>query len=93
MQPLDQEGEHGVALGRMRLRKTYSGDLVGSSIGTMLTAMTPVEGSADYVAIEQFTGSLAGRAGSFVLTHHGRMHGELSELSLSVVPETRRPAN
>lgn len=88
MQPAEQVGDHGVALGRMSLRKTYTGDLVGTSVGTMLTAMTPVKGSADYVAIEQFTGTLAGRSGSFVLSHHGRMHGDTSELSLSVVPDS-----
>ena len=54
----------------------------------MLTAMTPVKGSADYVAIEQFEGSLTGKIGAFVLAHHGRMHGTTSDLSLSIVPDS-----
>ncbi len=88
MQPVSQTGDHGITLGQMTLAKTFRGDLDGSSKGTMLTAVTPIKGSADYVAIEQFTGSLSGKTGSFVLTHHGRMHGETSELSLSVVPDS-----
>ncbi len=86
--PVSQGGEQGVTLGIMDLAKTFSGDLQGASKGTMLTAMTPVDGSADYVAIEQFVGSLVGKTGSFVLTHHGRMHGGSSELDLSVVPDS-----
>ena len=72
----------------MTLRKTWTGDLEGASTGAMLTAMTPVAGSADYVAVEQFVGRLRGAAGAFVLTHHGRLHGETSVLDLSVVPDS-----
>ena len=72
----------------MTSSKTWTVDLDGASAGGMLTAMTPVEGSADYVAIEQFVGRLHDRRGAFVLTHHGRMRGEDSELSLSVVPDS-----
>ena len=92
MEPQNRAGEHGVALGRMGLRKTYRGGLAGTSAGTMLTAMTPVSGSADYLAFEQFTGTLDGRRGSFVLAHHGRMHGEVSELRVSVVPDSATDA-
>ena len=88
MKPLSQAGEHGITLGTMQLSKTFSGDLQGTSSGTMLTAMTPVKGSADYVAIEQVVGTMAGRSGSFVLTHHGRMYGSTSSLSLSIVPDS-----
>ncbi len=88
MLPVSQGGDHGVTLGLMELAKTFSGDLDGTSKGHMLTAVTPVDGSADYVAIEQFVGSLSGKTGAFVLTHHGRMHGENSELNLSVVPDS-----
>jgi len=35
----------------------------------MLTASTEVKGSAGYVSIERVTGTLNGRAGSFVLRH------------------------
>src|SRR5688500_2627626 len=55
------------ALGRLAIDRQFRGDLEGTSRGEMLTAMTPVEGSAGYVAIERVTGRLHGRRGSFVL--------------------------
>jgi len=54
----------------------------------MLTAMTPVDGSAGYVAIEEVTGSLRGRAGSFILQHDGVMDRGLPKLSVVVVPDS-----
>ena len=49
----------GVTLGRMSLDKRFEGDLVATGRGQMLTAMTPVQGSAGYVAIER---ALSGKA-------------------------------
>ncbi len=75
MTPPASTGEREVALlGRMLLDKQYAGDLVATSQGHMLTAMTVVKGSAGYVAIELVTGTLGGRAGSFALQHSGTMH-------------------
>jgi hypothetical protein len=76
----------GVSLGRMSLGKTFDGDLVATGQGEMLTALTPVQGSAGYVAIERVTGTLHGRAGSFVLQHSGTMHAGAQQLSITVVP-------
>lgn len=76
----------GVSLGRMALDKRFDGDLVGTGHGEMLTALTPVQGSAGYVAIERVTGTLHGRAGSFVLQHTGTMHAGAQQLSITVVP-------
>lgn len=84
----EPDAAEGVALGRMALAKRFEGDLVGSSAGQMLTAMTPVQGSAGYVAIERVTGSLNGKAGSFVLQHTGTMHAGEQELSITIVPES-----
>lgn len=78
----------GVSLGRMSLDKRFEGDLEGTGQGAMLTALTPVTGSAGYVAIERVTGSLAGRAGSFVLQHSGRMDRGAQQLSVEVVPDS-----
>jgi len=50
--------------------------------------MTTVQGSAGYVAIEKFIGTLAGKAGTFTLQHFGIMHGETSRLILEVVPDS-----
>ena len=43
---------------------TFSGDLTATSQGEMLTAMTAVEGSAGYVAVERVEGVLHGRGGA-----------------------------
>ena len=43
----------GNTLGRMRIDKTFSGDLDATSEGTMLAAHGTVEGSAGYVALEE----------------------------------------
>lgn len=86
MKPLADSPAEGVTLGRLSLDKTFDGDLVGTGHGEMLTAMTPVQGSAGYVAIERVTGSLHGRSGSFVLQHTGMMDQGAQQLSITVVP-------
>lgn len=75
-------------LGRTSIDKQFHGDLVGISKGEMLTAITGVEGSAGYVAIERVSGTLHGRSGTFVLQHSGTMtHGE-PHLIITVVPDS-----
>lgn len=76
----------GVSLGRMSLDKRFEGDLAATGKGEMLTALTPVKGSAGYVAIERVTGTLHGRAGSFVFQHSGTMDQGAQSLSITVVP-------
>ncbi|MCW5557643.1 MAG: DUF3224 domain-containing protein [Verrucomicrobiae bacterium] len=87
---LKPEGEpttaDGVSTGRMSLSKKFEGDLQGTGQGEMLTALTPVKGSAGYVAIERFTGTLHGRTGSFVFQHSGTMNDGAQQLSITVVP-------
>jgi hypothetical protein len=87
MKPLaEPTSAEGVALGRMALNKQFQGDLVAVGVGEMLTALTPVKGSAGYVAIERVTGTLHGRAGSFVFQHSGTMDQGAQQLSIAVVP-------
>ena len=54
----------------------------------MLSAMTLVKGSAGYVAIEQVSGTLSGKKGSFVLQHFGTMRKGKDHLILEVVPDS-----
>ena len=54
----------------------------------MLSVGTDVKGSAAYVAIERVTGTLHGRAGSFVLQHNGTMTRGEPQLSVAVVPDS-----
>jgi len=75
-------------LGRMSINKTWQGAMEGTSRGEMLSARTPTQGSAGYVAIERFTGSLDGRRGSFVLQHSGTMARGEQQLVISVVPDS-----
>jgi hypothetical protein len=82
------ETAEGVQLGRVSIDKVFTGDLVGQSHVEMLSAMTPVKGSAGYVAIERVTGSLHGRSGTFVLQHSGTMTRGKPELVVSVVPDS-----
>lgn len=89
LQPLELEGAAPAdRRGRMSIDKQITGDLVATARGQMLTAMTEVQGSAVYVAIERVTGTLDGRDGSFVLHHRGIMERGQSSLSVSVVPDS-----
>jgi catechol 2,3-dioxygenase-like lactoylglutathione lyase family enzyme len=74
--------------GRILISKQLHGDLEGTSEGQMLTAMTPVKGSAGYVAVEMVSGTLHGRRGSFVLQHSGTMARGAQELTVTVVPDS-----
>lgn len=87
LQPLAFEGA-GPQLARMSIDKQISGDLVATTKGQMLSAMTDTVGSAGYVAIELVTGTLHGKRGSFVLQHHGLMRRGEPTLSVFVVPDS-----
>lgn len=86
-----QSGEQhpgGVTLGRDRLEKRFNGDLDGVASGEMLTALTAVQGSAGYVAIEHMTGTLHGLAGGFVLQHSGLLSRGDPSLVIAIVPDS-----
>jgi Protein of unknown function (DUF3224) len=84
--PQDDKTEEG--LGRMTIEKQLHGDFEGSSKGQMLTAMTKVEGSAAYVALERLSGTLEGLRGSFVLHHIGIMNRGTQQLTINVVADS-----
>ena len=88
--PTPYEAKDAVASGRLTLAKTFAGDLAGTSQGEMWTADTTVQGSAGYVAMEQVTGALDGRRGSFALQHTGTMTRGTPQLSVTVVPDSAR---
>lgn len=68
-EPYDEQNE--VTLARVRVRKTFSGDVAGTSTAELLMVAGSEEGQAAYVGVERIVGSVNGRAGSFVLLHHG----------------------
>jgi Protein of unknown function (DUF3224) len=87
--PLIFEGQPaGSKIGRMSIDKTISGDLIATTKGQMLSAMTEVNGSAGYVAIEQVDGALRGKRGTFVLQHTGVMNQGHPSLLVTVVPDS-----
>jgi hypothetical protein len=87
--PLGVEGQpEGSKIGRMSIDKTLSGDLVATTTGQMLSAMSEVKGSAGYVAIEKVDGVLKGKKGTFVLQHTGTMNRGTPSLSVTVVPDS-----
>ena len=90
LRPLETyaKGGGGITLGRMSIDKTFHGDLKGTSQGEMLSALTDAEGSAGYVAIEQVSGDLQGKFGTFALQHYGIMDKGVNRLILEVVPES-----
>lgn len=89
LSPLPFDGQpEGSKLARMSIDKEITGDLVATTKGQMLSAMTDTKGSAGYVAIERVEGTLHGRAGSFVLQHTGTMNRGVPELSVTVVPDS-----
>lgn len=87
--PLAFEGQADASqLGRMSIDKQITGDLVATTHGQMLSAMTAAQGSAGYVALERVDGTLHGRRGSFVLQHTGTMTRGTPALSVTVVPDS-----
>ena len=89
LQPLSNtEVSNDAMLGRLLLTKKFIGDLVASARGQMLSAGTATQGSAGYVAIDQVTGTLEGRKGSFLLQHSGSMQRGVPSLSIRVVPDS-----
>ncbi len=87
--PQTQDDKSGAAtVGRMSIDKQFHGDLEASSKGEMLAVGTAVKGSAGYVAMEQVTGTLNGRSGTFALQHTGTMTRDAPQLSVTVVPDS-----
>jgi hypothetical protein len=87
--PLGVEGQpEDSKIGRMSIDKAVSGDLVATTTGQMLSAMSEVKGSAGYVAIEKVDGVLKGKKGTFVLQHTGTMNRGTPSLSVTVVPDS-----
>jgi len=80
--------DKGAVIGRFLLDKQFHGDLVGTSKGEMLGMGTAVSGSAGYVAMEQVTGTLNGRTGTFALQHSGTMTRGAFQLNVTVVPDS-----
>ena len=80
--------QDGLKLNRNVVFKTSHGDVVGTSEAQMIAAFTGTPGSAGYVAIEHFIGSVGGKPGSFVLQHSGIMNKGDARLTVTIVPDS-----
>lgn len=77
----------GLPTSRMALAKTFSGGMMGHATGTMLAAGTPGPGTvAAYVAVDQFSGSVDGKPGGFLLLHRATMSSAGPEMSVTIAP-------
>lgn len=72
-------------LSRVRVDKTYTGALAGTSTGELTTCVA-ADGSAGYVGTEKFRGALEGVEGAFVLQHGATMSPSGPEFFGHVVP-------
>jgi hypothetical protein len=87
LEPQEMQAEYPL-LGRLTINKEFQGDLAAISVGQMLSARTAIPNSAGYVAIEQVTGMLHGREGSFVLQHSSSMVRGEPQQSVTVVADS-----
>jgi hypothetical protein len=80
----DKTGD--ASMGRMTFEKQWQGEMQGTSTGQMLTGGDVKTGSAGYVAIEKFTGSMKGRKGTLIFQHSATMTNGKGDLTITVVP-------
>lgn len=76
----------GHAFGSAVIAKTYKGELAGTAVGEFVGCQVG-DTSGGYVCMERFTGTLDGRAGTFLL-QHGAVRGGPDESFGHVVPGT-----
>ena len=81
---MEPQVDENAPAGRMIINKEYSGGLVGTGVGQMISKRTE-SGSAVYSAIEEFEGTLDGKTGSFTLIHNGFMSKETQSLEIGIL--------
>ncbi|HEY1690808.1 MAG TPA: DUF3224 domain-containing protein [Polyangiaceae bacterium] len=78
----------GEPLMRMSIDKRFAGELDATGVGQMMAGGVEANGARVYVALETVTGTLCGRAGSFLLVHHGTMTRTAQSLTVVVAPDS-----
>ena len=76
----------GPPLARATVKKTFAGDLEGTSIVELLMSGSGKEETAGYVGLERITGRLDGRSGTFDLQHSAQLGGPDPRSTWLVVP-------
>lgn len=88
MQPHAPAEASSPQIGRMHFSKSWEGDLHGSSQGEMLSVGDPSSGTAAYTVMEVFSGTLAGRQGTFAFHQFGTMDSGAVSLLYEIVPHS-----
>lgn len=65
------ESEGGPKLARAEITQVYKGTLEGEACLQFLMVYRP-DGTAGFTGVERFSGSIAGKTGSFIMIHSGR---------------------
>jgi Protein of unknown function (DUF3224) len=86
--PYDQPAE-GPALSRIHVEEEFSGDIEGTGVVEFLQAQVS-EGAASFVGLERLSGSVGGRAGTFLLQDQGTLRGTTVSGDWFVVPSSAR---
>lgn len=80
-----QESASDAPVARMLLYKEFHGDLEAIAHGEMMAAHEPLTGAGVYVAIDRVSGTLHGKAGSFIIAHRGIRNSEGQQLEIVIV--------
>lgn len=78
------EGDDGIKLTRAVIIKSYSGDITGNGNLEYIMAYKP-DGSASFVGIEYFEGSIGPKSGTCVLEHEGTFQEGTSSSSFRII--------
>ncbi len=79
------EQDEGPQLARAAVKKTFAGELSGTSTAELLLCSAD-DAHAGYIAQERVTGRLADREGTFVMQHGGIVDGEEQRPFGRIVP-------
>ncbi len=68
----------------MTIDKIFSGGMSGTGKGQMISKRIE-GGAAVYYAVEEFTGSVEGKNGTFTLLHNGFMNSDTQTLEIKIL--------
>jgi len=80
-----EDPAEGPVLTRIHVEESFSGDIAGDGVVEFLQAANP-DGSASFVGIERVTGTVDGRAGTFLLQDAGTVASGLVSGDWFVIP-------
>lgn len=84
-EPQTYEDTGGTDLVEIHVTEAFHGDIEGQGVVRFLQAIRP-DGSASFVGIERVTGSVGGRAGTFLLQDTGTVEGSVVSGMWFVIP-------